>query len=87
MASHNFAELVSCFSLRYFPRGAVQQNVSPKLFSLCRLMKKILSSTKLLIFLRFGRNVYQASIDRQKKMKAKKVAVVVGGRGVVQGLC
>ena len=30
-------------------------------------MKKILSSTKLRIFLRFGRNVYQASIDRQKK--------------------
>ena len=30
-------------------------------------MKKIPSSTKLLIFLRFGRNVYQASIDRKKK--------------------
>ena len=36
-------------------------------------MKKILSSIKLLIFLRFGRNIYQASIDRQKKMKAEKV--------------
>ena len=33
-------------------------------------------SIKLLIFLRFGRNIYQASIDRQKKMKAEKVAVV-----------
>ena len=51
------------------------------------LMKKILSFIKLLIFLRFGRNVYQASIDGQKRMKAEKVAVVVGGRGVVQGLC
>ena len=66
MASRNFAKLVSCFSLRYFSRGAVQQNVSPKLFSLCRLNEKIPSSTKLLIFLRFGRNVYQASIDRKK---------------------
>jgi len=35
MASRNFAKLVSCFSLRSFQRGAVQQNVSPKLFSLC----------------------------------------------------
>ena len=40
MASRNFAKLVSCFSLRYFPRGAVQQNVSQKLFSLCRLNEK-----------------------------------------------
>ena len=40
MASRNFAKLVSCFSLRYFPRGAVQQNVSPKLFSLCRFNEK-----------------------------------------------
>ena len=40
MASRNFAKLVSCFSLRYFPREAVQQNVSPKLFSSCRLNEK-----------------------------------------------
>ena len=40
MASRYFAKLLSCFSLRYFPRGAVQQNVTPKLFSLCRLNEK-----------------------------------------------
>ena len=36
------------------------------------LMKKILSSTKLRIFLHFGRNVYQASIDRQKKDEGRE---------------
>ena len=36
------------------------------------LMNKILSSIKLLIFLRFGRNVYQASIDRQKKDEGRE---------------
>ena len=35
-------------------------------------MKKILSSTKLGIFLRFGRNVYQASIDRQNKDEGRE---------------
>ena len=91
MASRYFAKLLSCFSLRYFPRGAVQQNVTPKLFSLCRLNeKKTTVFHKVANFFRFGRKVYQASsIDRQKEMKAETVyvAVVVGGRGVVQGLC
>ena len=49
-------------------------------FLCVNLMKKVLSSVKLPIFLQFGRNVHQrASIDQQKKMKAEKVAVVVGG--------
>ena len=43
-------------------------------FVLCvDLMKKVLSSVKLLIFLQFGRNVYQrASIDRQKRRRQRR---------------
>ena len=63
MASRNFAKLVSCFSLRSFQRGAVQQNVSPKLFSLCRLSEKNTALRKITNFSPVCKKCLPASID------------------------
>ena len=68
MASRNFATLVSCFSLRSFRRGAVQQNLSPKLFSLCRLNQKSTVFCKMTNFSPVWKKCLPASIDRSTKI-------------------
>ena len=68
MASRNFAKLVSCFSLRSFRRGVVQQNLSPKLFSLCRLNEKSTVFCKITNFSPVWKQCLPASIDRSTKI-------------------
>ena len=67
MASRNFAKLVSFFSRSSFRQGAVQQNVSPKLFSLCRLNEKNTVFRKITNFSPVWMKCLPASIDRSTK--------------------
>ena len=61
-------KLVSCFSLRSFRRGAVQQHLSPKLFSLCRLNEKSTVFCKTTNFSPVWKKCLPASIDRSTKI-------------------
>ena len=67
MASRNFAKLVSCFSLRSFRRGAVLQNVSQKLFSLCQLNEKSTVFRKITNFSPVWKKCLPATINRSTK--------------------
>ena len=79
MAFRNFAKLVSCFSLRSFRQGAVQQNVSPKLFSSCRLNKKSTVLCKITNFSPVWKKCLPASIDRDRSTKIDEGREVSSG--------
>ena len=69
MASRNFAKLVSCFSLRSPRRGAVQQNLAPKLFFfLCRPNEKSTVFCKITIFSPVWNKCLPVSIDRSTEI-------------------
>ena len=72
MASRNFAKLVSCLCLSSFRQGAVQHNVSPKLFSLCRLNENNTVFRKITNFSPVWKKCLPASIDQSTKKDERR---------------